>query len=115
MDKESFLAAGIDYAEGLNRFCGSAALYEDFLRKFPKDPTFAQLQQAMAHDDADAAFLAAHTLKGVVGNLSLNRFYGQMVPFVDLLRNHADFTGAKAAFPKLEQDYLEVVGFLAQL
>ena len=55
---------GADYKGVLERLPS-----EDFVRrfalKFLDDQSFAQLQQAMQARDAEAAFRAAHTLKGV--------------------------------------------------
>ncbi len=115
MDKDRLIAQGIDYEEGLNRFCGNAELYETFLKKFPKDETFRQLKDAMQQEDYKEAFNAAHTINGVAGNLSLSCFYHKVVPFVDLLRNGSNIPKAKETFPEIEHEYQILVDFLNQI
>lgn len=63
--------AGIDVGEALERMLGSEALLERLLGKFPADPNFAALGEALAEGDAQRAVAAAHTLKGVCANLSM--------------------------------------------
>ena len=113
MNQQECQQAGINYAEGVARFVGNASLYEHFLAEFLKDGTFAELEQAMAAGDAKAAFNAAHTLKGLTGNLSLSALYGQLVPFVDALRGEADLPRAHLLFPAVQQDYRQTAAFLA--
>lgn len=72
MNRDDCIRCGIDYDEGVARFVGRSDLYEEFLKKFLTDPTFPALEAAMQAKDLPAAFTAAHTLKGVTGNLSLN-------------------------------------------
>ena len=43
-----------------------------FVRMYAGDPTFGQLQVAVDAQDWPAAFLAAHTLKGVAQNLGFS-------------------------------------------
>ena len=55
---------GGDMADAVRRL-GSASAVERFLRMFAGDDTFAMLQAAMSAGDAQRAFRAAHTLKGL--------------------------------------------------
>lgn len=89
MNIEHLKQLGIDYDTGVKRFAGKAALYEKFLLKFSNDQNFAGLKDAIAQNDLDAAFRYAHTLKGVVGNLSIDRFYTTLVVLVEELRGHS--------------------------
>ena len=41
-----------------------------YLKLFLSDPSFEELKNAFASQDAKTAFRAAHTLKGVAANLS---------------------------------------------
>ena len=68
---EKFSAGGIDVNDGVNRFAGSAELYEKFLRKFKDDKTFEDIGKAVETKNSDEGFKAAHALKGVSGNLSM--------------------------------------------
>ena len=77
---------GIDYAEGLNRFMNNEALFEKFLLKFPDDTSYQELTAALARGDCQAAFRAAHTLKGVAGNLSMKRLFEKVAAQTEQLR-----------------------------
>ena len=73
--KEVMEELGMDYEGVLNRFGGSSALAERILRKFPNDPSFAGLQEAVKTENGDGMLTYAHTLKGVAGNLGFERLY----------------------------------------
>ena len=64
-------AAGIDVASALERMMGSEALLERLLGKFPEDKNLPVLREALESGDPGRAAAAAHTLKGVCGNLSM--------------------------------------------
>ena len=62
--KECYEEIGSNYESVLVRF-GSEALVKRFALKFLKDPSYAELSEALEARDAERAFRAAHTLKGV--------------------------------------------------
>ena len=49
----------------------SEALVRKFVLKYPNDPSFGQLKDALAAQDWETAFRASHTLKGVAQNLGM--------------------------------------------
>ena len=106
-------AAGVDTEGALNRFCGNAALYERFLLRFPEDENFGLIGPAFAAGDAEGALRAAHTLKGVSGNLGLKRLYDACSETVRLIRA-GDVQAAAASYGALETAYLEVCAALSQ-
>lgn len=67
------IEAGVDVDGALERFMHKEDLLERFMRKFKDDNNFSLLKEAVMEGDSDKAFTAAHTLKGVSGNLSLIR------------------------------------------
>ena len=87
MNRKTLSDAGIDYDEGLGRFCGKAAMYEKYLSRFPEDPNFNDMLLALKQGRYQDAFLYAHTLKGVAGNLSLYRLHEDVAPLVEALRD----------------------------
>jgi HPt (histidine-containing phosphotransfer) domain-containing protein len=109
MDKQKLMAAGIDVEGGINRLMGNEEMYENFLQMFIKDDSFQKLEQAMQAEDYKEAFAQAHTLKGVAGNLSMQRLYETLVPFVDQLRNGVDIPGAVKEFPNVKKLYDETI------
>ena len=115
MDMNELARLGVCWQEGVRRCAGHAELYEKFLFRFPDDPTFGRLRAAMAAEDWEEAFLQAHTLKGVAGNLSLDGLYQQLTPFVEQLREGRDLLGARAAFPALCRSCEELSKALCRL
>lgn len=79
-------AAGIDIESALERMMGSVALLERLLGKFLDDPQYPALRAALEAGDMERAVSAAHTLKGVCGNLSMTGLYGLFTRQVDALR-----------------------------
>lgn len=112
MDKQKMIDAGIDYDGGVQRLMGNEEMYEKFLKMFLSDDSFTSLQKAMDEKNYAEAFAQAHTLKGVVGNLSMKRLYDKLVPFVDMLRNEADIPGAVEHFPEVKKLYEDTVAAL---
>ena len=83
---EQLAGRGNDMAGALARFLDDEILYGDCFRMFLEDPGFHQLEDALARRDASAAFDAAHTLKGVAGNLGLTALYTALSALVEALR-----------------------------
>lgn len=73
--KQRLIDAGINVESGIARFMGHEELYLKFLKKFSQDTNFQELQEAVNQKDTEKCFRCAHTLKGVCGNLSLDRLY----------------------------------------
>lgn len=97
-------AAGIDVGGALERFMGSAALLERFLKKFPEDPNYQALRAAMDAGDPEGAVTAAHSLKGVCGNLSMAELFGLFTRQVQLLRE-GKMAEAAALMPDIDRAY----------
>ncbi len=71
---EAIESYGVNISAGLARFAGKKEVYEKFLLKFPKDAIFETLSQAIRSKDFDTARKAAHALKGIAANLSIDTF-----------------------------------------
>ena len=87
--------AGIDVASALERMMGSEELLERLLKKFLENQQYPALCAALKGGDTEQAVIAAHTLKGVCGNLSLARhLMDQITPaYVQVaaaIREHPD-------------------------
>ncbi|MDD3796358.1 MAG: Hpt domain-containing protein [Lachnospiraceae bacterium] len=107
MNREKMQAIGIDYDEGVKRFAGHTNLYEKFVIKFIDDPSYQALIQAMDADDVENAFRAAHTLKGIAGNLSFHCITEPLTPMVEALRT-GNLEAAKEKYPALKSEYEKV-------
>lgn len=80
----------------------SRKMVERFLGKFLEDRSFEELCRKIAEGKREDAFRAAHTLKGVCANLSLNR----LLTSADTLTEELRAPGAElpAAVPALLED-----------
>lgn len=83
--QEFYARVGGDYNATLSRL-PSEALVKKFIMKYPGDPSFAQLKDALAAQDWELAFRASHTLKGVAQNLGMDRLYKAAAALCDAVR-----------------------------
>uniref|UniRef100_A0A7C9JDK0 Hpt domain-containing protein n=1 Tax=Muribaculaceae bacterium Z82 TaxID=2304548 RepID=A0A7C9JDK0_9BACT len=104
----------IDYDEALDRFGGNSALYKRLASKFTEDPHFADMEEALARNDAEEAYRAAHALKGVSGNLSFSELYSIAGSMSALLRDGDKETAAEL-LPSAKQAYVRVLDALVDL
>lgn len=81
---------GVDIETGLARCMGNEALYLRLASSVVNEQGFEKLQSALAEKDYDAAFEAAHALKGVLGNLSITPLYDKTCEINELLRARTD-------------------------
>ena len=79
-----------------------------FLKMFLDDENYKKLTEALPADDVDAAFMAAHTLKGVCQNLALDDLYDVDVQITEALRAK-NLGKAKELFQDVEREYNNVV------
>ncbi|MDO4479048.1 MAG: Hpt domain-containing protein [Lachnospiraceae bacterium] len=108
--QECYQELGGSYEEVAKRL-PSAALIKKFISKFPNDDSFNQLKQAMADGKAEEAFRAAHTLKGVCGNLNFDTLGHSTSILTEVLRAAGDVMPAEAPdlFVAVESDYAQTV------
>lgn len=81
---------GADTNDGLTRCMNNEAFYLKLVGKVVDDKSFEALENAVAEKNLDAAFEAAHLLKGVLGNLSLTPIYEPVYEILELLRARKD-------------------------
>ena len=79
--KEIFEAYGGDYGITMARFINNEEMYMKFLDKFFEDDS-----TALEGNDLKGAFEAAHTLKGVAGNMGLTPLFDKVCAIVEPLR-----------------------------
>lgn len=95
MSVEAFYEqAGADLAGVRGRLLSDERI-EKFVRMFLADPTFSDLEAALRAGDMEAAFRAAHTMKGLSRDLGLMRLFEPSSELADALRPGED--GAPAA------------------
>ena len=81
---------GANVEEGLGRCMNNEAFYLRMVDMAMSDANFGKLETAIHTGDKDAAFEAAHALKGVLSNLSLTPILDPVVEITELLRSRAD-------------------------
>ena len=86
-----------------------------YLGLFLNDPSFSELKEAFANNDAKTAFRSAHTLKGVAANLGLNKLSASSSELTEDLRPGVFTDKSQALLEKVEADYNAVVECIKQL
>ena len=81
---------GANTAEGLGRCLNNEAFYLRLVNMALDDAGFTKLAAALERGDKKEAFEAAHSLKGVLGNLALTPLYEQVSEMTELLRAGKD-------------------------
>ena len=77
---------GADVNEGLGRCLNREDFYIRMINMSLSDANFGRLEAAIDAGDEDAAFEAAHALKGVLGNLSLTPLFKPASELTEELR-----------------------------
>ncbi|MBQ9566207.1 MAG: Hpt domain-containing protein [Synergistaceae bacterium] len=88
---EDLKAFGVNVDEGLGRCMNNEAFYLKLVKMaLEDDACFDRLAQAVSDGDKQAAFGAAHDLKGVLGNLSLTPLFSLVSQMTEQLRGEED-------------------------
>ena len=85
---------GANTEEGMARCLNREDFYLRLVKTVPGEPNFEKLEKAIADGDLDAGFEAAHSLKGVLSNLSLTPISEPVGKMTELLRarEQADYS-----------------------
>ena len=86
--------AGVNIAEGLNRVAGNRRLYRDLLSQFAAKQagSASDIAAALDRDDRQTAERAAHTVKGVAGNLGITAVHVTAQKLEKTIRESGDST-----------------------
>lgn len=79
----------IDVDDGLRRIRGNKKLYKRMLDMLLTSEEFDKLKNELAAENYDEAEKAAHSIKGVTGNLSLPELFSVSVDLMQQLKNGA--------------------------
>lgn len=85
---------GANTDEAISRLMGNESFYLMLIPKIFDDKNFEALSTGIKEGDLGKAFDAAHSLKGVLGNLELTPILKPMVEITELLRHkeQVDYT-----------------------
>ena len=89
--QEFYAKIGGNSADVLRRL-PSEAMVRKFIGKYPADTSWDSLESAIHSQDWEAAFRAAHTLKGVAQNLGFQRLYLSSAALTEALRGPKPLT-----------------------
>ncbi len=81
---------GADTETGLSRCLNKEELYLSLVKKLSETDDINKLEGAIAENNLEAAFNAAHTLKGVSSNLSLDPISKPTAEMTEHLRKQDD-------------------------
>ncbi|AVQ18445.1 Hpt domain-containing protein [Fusobacterium mortiferum] len=104
----------IDIDGSLARFGNMESFYIKFLKKFIDDKSFINLKEALENNNIDKIGEEAHTLKGVAGNLGLNKVYQYSVELMRLAKEN-NLAEIKEIVEKLEEEIEKVISALKNL
>lgn len=107
-------AAGVDVDGTLNRFMNNEALLTKFLKKFIADQNMAALRKAIAARNYQEVLPAAHTLKGVCGNLGFTALYDIFSKMCQACRSE-QFDGLDGLMAQAESHYGQIIKVIAAI
>ena len=102
---------GVDTKEGLTRCMNNQTFYFKMLKMGLANDQFEKLESALAANNFEEAFEAAHALKGVLGNLALTPIYKPLAEMTEMLRakKDADYVEMYKPVLDLRNQLLEMV------
>lgn len=113
--QEIFQAYGADYTATMERFMGNETMYLKLLDMLFQDDNLKKLEQAVTEKDYTTAFEAAHTLKGVAGNMGLTPLYEAVCAIVEPLRAREQRDDYLALYQVIEQAFVQADELRRQL
>ena len=113
---EFYERIGGDY-EGVKQRIPREDLIVKFVNKFPADPCYRNLSEALEAANCQEAFRAAHSLKGVCYNLGFQRLGDSSSVLTDAMRGkeEIDRQQCEGLFEKVTEDYQLVVDMIGRL
>jgi len=114
--KTCYDALGGSYQDVTDRL-PSERLIRRLLLKFPEDPSFRDLGEALASGDRETAFRSAHNLKGVCLNLSFTALLASASAMTEALRpgRNTDPALLHALYEDVRRDHTRAVSAIIQL
>lgn len=110
--QECYKNMGADY-EDVRRRLMSDERISRFLRMFKGDLSFATLTDAMQSGNAEEAFRAAHSLKGICMNLSLTKLQNAAAALTEALRGGLITPDAETLYDRAKETYEQTIRCIA--
>lgn len=112
--KEALQAAGVNMEGAMKRLMNNEGLYERLLVKFQSDGNYAGLQKALEEERYEDAFHCAHTLKGVAGNLGMDKLMNADIVVVEKLRA-GNYDGVKQDMEAVKEAYEQLMEIIQKM
>ena len=114
ISSDFFALLHIDETAVMSRFGGSCAIFEKYLKRFPNDPSWNLLEEAVQHDDFSGIETAAHTLKGVSANFGFEGLTQACSDLVSAVRTNA-YEQIPEAFSRAKAEYKIITATIVTL
>lgn len=111
--QEFYAQIGGSYADTVRRLCNESFVLR-FVKKYPANPSFDELCEAVDRSDWERAFRAAHTLKGVAQNLGFDGLYRAAFALTEEMRGGKPLTDT-ALYEAVAQQQQIVLDAVRQL
>ncbi len=92
---EALKEFGCDADSGLRRCVNSENFYFKLIKTVPSNENFNKLYESINSKNFEEAFQAAHALKGVLSNLSIDPILKPIIEITEHLRNKDDIDYSK--------------------
>ena len=113
--KECYETMGADYDGVVSRLRTDERVRK-FLLKVLNDKSYELLCTSLKERNMNEAFRAAHTLKGVCQNLSLDRLYVSSNEMAERLRGGREYgDDIEPMLERVEEDYMLTISCIQQL
>lgn len=114
--KEFYEEVGGDYDEIMSRLRTEERISK-FAGMFAKDESYKTLVSSIESGNAEEAFRAAHTMKGMCQNMAFTRLYESSHEITETLRPQdlEALNAAKEQINKVTEDYNRVIGGIQKL
>lgn len=99
---------GIDYVDAMDRMDDDVDLYRSLALKYLDNTKYADLVAAMEVKDFDEGYKAAHSLKGVSGNLSFVELFKVSAAMSEALFQ-GEYQAAEKMLPDLASAHEKVI------
>lgn len=104
-DLQAFKEAGIDYSLGLERFLNKEETYNKYLQRFLYDGSFEEFCAGVSMNDMAMAEKALYTLRGTIGNLSMDRLLAAVDEAVAAIHANDDAARVQKAIDEVNLAY----------
>jgi len=113
--KEAYEAMGAD-CQPLAEALGGEEILAAIVKKIGEDENYGKLEAALAANDVEGAFKAAHAMKGMCLNLGIDMLGKPTAALTDALRERSrNLEAVPALWQEVQESYAKVTEVIKQL